>query len=347
MSKNQDVNDVIAEASRMAEDIVNREGIVKVIDYLKAFTDEYGPIKFNHIMNWSIVVIMTIVSVVFALAHWSGNTTISSLGIYVVGVYTILCITIVIPLSFIFSDDSSINDLSDTIFNMDIVIDNGLTIVGKNWKVGSLYKKYRAQFGDFHRGDEDREITTVIKGVFNEHDSHFNYDCYTFRYVRVYYVPVTRTIGKVTTVVMERRTETLYRHGIILDFALVKGIAVTFAGEKFDYSEEWNTASSEFNEYFSVNTDDLQTAVKFLQPKVILEFLEIAKYFEDFNLEINSEGRLNISFADDLVFCLERSNSITDIHEFEQEIAEHRELKRLKKLLEFVSVLQKFNDKNF
>lgn len=347
MSKNRKLKDFLAGIEKLAKSGLGREGIKQIFSCLKEFRQTNGEIKFDHSVKWMIAAAFVLISCIFAWQYFNSWELQDVIGGYIIAVVIVLAAGIITPIALAFSDSSSIDSISDAIFNTDILLDNNFQILDVNGKEKELYEDFKGRFGDFARGDEDQEITSLIKGTLETEGNKLDHDYYTFRYVRVYYVNVPVTVGKSTVMVPQKRTETLYRFGIIMKFGLSKNIAVVSSDSSFGYADTWSTDSKEFNDIFSVHTDDRHVAAKFLKPAVILAFVDIAKDFDGLNVEINEKGELNISFSETVVFCLERKYSIAETEEFEKEIDSHRELARHQKLTQFVGVLYKHNDSNF
>jgi hypothetical protein len=257
-------------------------------------------------------------------------------------------VALIVMLIIIGTAGSAIDEISDLIFDKDVRFDNRLKNQDVDGKETKLYRQFKKEFGDFRdRGDEDRYVEQIVSGTWAGKEYSFPYDYYVFHYVRVYYVTVTHTDGKKTWTTVERRTETLYRYGLMLDFPFVKGLAVTGGGGNYDYPEEFQPTSEDFNRCFNVGASSAIEAAKFLKPAVVLAFVEAAKNFDGLNVEVNRNGRMNIAFSDDDVLDLNRKFSIAEPDEFEKEIQTQLDLPKLRLLLQFVETLKKHNDSNF
>src|SRR3989344_954553 len=101
-------------------------------------------------------------------------------------------------------------------------IDSDLSItaytVPKGWSFSRVnsrdtWEAYRKKFSYFKRGDEDQVIRTRIWGC-SDTDKKRPFQLFHFYYETVYYVPVTRKVGKSTITTMEKRTTPHHRYGI-------------------------------------------------------------------------------------------------------------------------------------
>ncbi len=355
MSHNKQLKQLLTEVGAIAEAAKNENELDGVFEKLRIFRAGNGPIKFDNTAKIICFFAVLVLSAAGGFAAWMMPALLETVlsysdeYLFVAGIFW--AAILIIPVIMMLLSAGEIADVSDTIFRKDVFFDNELT--DKKIENGeSLYETFHEQFGEFrNRGDEDRYIKRLVWGKYNGKETELAYDYYVFQYVRVYYVPVTHTDSKGNvTVTIERRTETLYRYGIMADFPYVKGIAVVSGGgggNYGDYTESWQTASDEFNGIFYVYAVDQMTASKFLKPAVVLAFIEMDKYFSGLNVEINGEGRLNIAFSDSDILDIERKHSIADPDEFEKEIKSALVLSKLRTLLDFVGTLKKFNDSNF
>ena len=349
MSHNRRLTALLERVDETAKKAREEKDFTAIFSELRDFQRTVGPIRYNNLAKWYIVGLIAGFGGSFAAAYFRLPAFQQALGDWGFAVMGVLAVALIAMLIVIGTAGSAIEEISDLIFNKDISFDNRLEEVDTDRKGGDMYRRLKKEFGDFRdRGDESRYIQRLVKGAWAGKEHSFPYEYYVFHYVRVYYVLVTKTDanGKTTTV-RERRTETLHRYGLILDFPYAQGVAVTSGGGSYDYAEGFQPTSEEFSDIYQVGADTAQAAAKFLKPAVVLAFLEMEKSFDGLNVEINQDGRLNIAFSDSDVLDLERRHSIAEPDEFEKEINSHLGLPKLRTLLEFVEVLKKHNDSNF
>lgn len=343
MSYNSKLRVFLGRIKQSVADARDSKDLQGIFSQLRKYTKTEGQIDFQNTGKWMFAAISLLAAVSFGCLYYDSIKLREYLEMYVFAVAAILGVGMIVPVVLAFSNNSKISEISDMIFNEDILFDNRLSQIGVDGREETLYDDYNNRFGDFERGDEDQEIARLLNGSLRAEGSNIGYQYYKFHYVRVYYVPVSN--GKTTT--MQRQTEDLYRYGLIMDFKLAKNIAVISSGGSFSYSDSWKTSSEEFNGIFNVYTDDKQSAAKLLKPSVVLAFIELSRHLDDLNVEINENGEMNISFSEEIVFDIERKHSITEVDEFEKEISAHRKLTKLDKLIEFVVTVYKHNDNNF
>ncbi len=343
MSHNKELDGLLTEVRKAADQADEEKDFGPVFNRLRDFRDRIGPIKYDNTAKWYAIAACLAAGGAFAAAYFlvpELERGLDDWGYAVMGAFAVPVIVLLIVIG---CANNAISEISELIFAKDIAFDNRLVEQDVEGRMSDLYERFREEFGEFRsRGDEGRRIVKVVKGA---GDQPFEY--YVFRYVRVYYVPVTRKVGKTTITTMERRTETLYRRGLIMDFPYSQGVAVTSGGGSYDYPAGFAPASPEFGKIFGVGAVDEMTAAKFLKPAVVLAFQELNGHFSGLNVEISRAGRLNIAFSDGDVLDLERRHSIAEPDEFEAEIKSKLELPKLRLLLDFAATLKKHNDSNF
>lgn len=348
MGHNRQLDELLTRVKEMAENAGEEKDFKSVFSLLRGFRDDVGPIRYDNRVAWSVFAAIAALGGGSALAYFLHSGLQQELGVWGYGILGAFIVALLVTLAIICSANDAIGEISDLIFRKDVFFDNRLKRLDVEGEEKELYRQFKEAFGDFrNRGDEGRRIKRLINGIWSGEEYSFPYDYYVFRYVRVYYVPVTRKVGKTTITTMERRTETLYRYGLILDFPFIKGIATVSGGGSYDYPESFQPTSKEFNDVFSVGALSAHDAAKFLKPAVVLAFLELAEHLSRLNVEINRGGRMNIAFSDSDVLDLERKFSIAQPDEFEREILSRLELPKLRRLLRFVETLKKHNDSNF
>ena len=348
MSHNRQLDELLSRVKEAAENAREEKDFGSIFSMLRDFQQRVGPIKYDNRVKWWILAAIGLLGGAFALMYFLDPVIQNDLGDLGYGILGAFAVAAIVMAVIIAVAGSAIGEISDLIFDKDVYFDNRLETVDIEGKRKELYREFKKAFGDFrNRGDEDRYVKRLVKGVWSGKEHAFPFEYYVFHYVRVYYVPVTTKVGKTSVTTMQRRTETLYRRGLILDFPFVKGFAAYSGGGSYDYPEGFRPTSKEFSDIFGVGAASAQVAAKFLKPAVVLAFLGLDKSFSKLNVEINDEGRMNIAFSDSDVLDLERKFSIAEPDEFEAEIRSQLDLPKLRQLLEFVETLKKHNDSNF
>ncbi len=349
MSHNQQLDALLTKVRKVATGAKEEKDFAPAFALLRDFRNSVGPIKYDNAAKWIAFAVIAAVAAVFCGAYVLMPDLQRTLDVWGYGIMGAFAVGLIGLLIAIGVADSGIDEVSDLIFEKDIFFDNGLKEQSVSESKGrKLYRQFHEEFGDFReRGEEGRYVESLVSGKHAGQEYSFPYDYYVFHYVHVYYVTVTHTDGKKTWTTVERRTETLYRYGLILDFPFAKGIVAGRGGGSYDYPEEFEPTSQRFNSDFAVGAESSIAAAKFLKPAVVLAFEELAEWFDDLNVEINREGKMNIAFEDDDVLDLGRKHSIAQPDEFEKEIQSQLELPKLRRLLQFVEMLKKHNDSNF
>lgn len=348
MSHNKQLDGLLSQVRKAADDAREEKDFASIFTMLRDFQRDVGPLRYDTSTKRNACAAIAVLGGLFTLAYFlvAGlQQSLGDAGYVIMGGFGVACLGL---LAFIGTADLAFDEISDLMFEKDIEFDNRLTRVDVEDTGRDLYERYREEFGDFRgRGDESRYVSAMMKGEWKGTEHSFPYEYYVFHYVRVYYVTVTKTVNGKTVTRRERRTQTLYRYGLLLDFPFVKGVACQSGGGSYDYEEGYQPTSEEFSGRFSVGAIDAQTAARFIKPAVVLAFLELDQHFSSLNVEINRDGRMNIAFSDSDVLGLERKFSIASPDEFEAEINGHLALPKLRMLLQFVETLKKHNDSNF
>jgi hypothetical protein len=348
MSHNKQLDALLSRVRMAADDAKDEKGFDPVFSMLRDFQRDVGPLKYDNSAKWYVCGALGALGAAFTLAWFVSPGLQQGLGEAAYIVMGAFGLAVLVMLGVIGTANSAFDEISDLIFEKDVSFDNRLTAVDVDDAGRDLYHRLKEEFGDFRsRGDESRYIQELVKGDWTGTEHSFPYEYYVFHYVRVYYVTVTRKVGNQTVTTRERRTETLHRYGLLLDFPFVKGIAVQSGGGSYDYEDGHQPTSEEFSGTYEVGADSAQQAAKFLKPAVVLAFIELNRHFSGLNVEINRAGRMNIAFSDGDVLDLGRKYSIRQPDEFEAEIKEHLALPKLRMLLQFVETLKKHSDSNF
>lgn len=340
MSQNGDLKLLLGNLEEIALSAKKESDFKPVYKKLREFIASSGPIKFNHSTKITISLLFFFSACIFSYLYFTDWEIMRLFGFWGIIIILGLAAGFATPLFMLSSDNDLIKDLSDLIFVKDTCFDNDIKEMSVAGKGELLYDQLYQDFGEFrNRGDEDREITRMVRGEYHGEEVSFRFKYYVFKYVVVTYTSNGKTIT--------RHTETKYRYGLLTKFDLVKNIAVVSSGGSHKFPVAWSTASEKFDKTFWVGAADEMTANKFLSPTVVLAFEDMDKYFEGLNVEINGKGEMNIAFSNSDVMDAGRKYSVADPDNFEKEIESFLSLPRLKKVLKFIELLYKYNDSNF
>lgn len=348
MSHNKRLDAMLAKVRETAESAREERDFDPIFATLRQFRDSVGPIRYDNRVKWYICAVTALLGGGFALAFFLNPALQQSLDVVGYGVIAAFAIATFVTLLVIAFANSGISSVSELIFRKDVFFDNHLQEQDIGNTGNDLYETLKEEFGEFcRRGDEGRYIDRLYRGTWTGSEFSFPYEYYVFHYVRVYYVPVTKKVGNTTVTTIERRTETLYRYGLILDFPFAKGIVMRSGGGSYDYPRGYQPTSEDFSRQFDVGADDEHVAAKFLKPAVVLAFLDMTKSLSGMNVEISRQGRMNVAFSDSDILERRRTSSIADPDAFEAEIRDDLALPKLRKAMAFVETLKKHNDSNF
>ena len=341
---NRLLNALLTKVRRIAENAKTEDDFGRIFVLLRQFAAEQGLIRYNHAPKYWFMAIMGLIIGATGLLIYlfpEHRIVADGYGYILIGA---AAVPLIVLLAWAGGQSCKISGISDLIFKKDMYFDNELKAVPVP---KGTYKGLHAAFGDFRdRGEEDRYIEQMGEGNHRSEIFPFPYRYYTFHYVEVYYVLVTRKIGNSTYVTTERRTRTCYRYGLLLDFPYAKRLAVVSSGGRYDYAGEWEPTSHEFSSRFNVHCDEQIAASRFLKPSVVREFVGMAG-IGGLNVEINGVGQMCVSFSDSDVLLMARGYSIAEPDAFEKEIMGMLRPPKLNRLLRFIEVLKKHNDSNF
>ncbi len=227
-----------------------------------------------------------------------------------------------------------ISDLSDKIFEKKLIFDNELEYTN----IEDSFKEIQSVFFDFDGRGRGGEINFLLKGQNQGREHHFDFKYYRFEYI------AGGSDGK---------KQYFYRFGIVFDFQFSSSIAVfnDSPHKKYKgYNNKFKPASLRFNELYSVSCENEMIAAKLLKPAIVNKFEELANDFKKVNFEVNSDGKACLSTSVNLLdtmWDVRRKYGLDQPEMFKQEIAKHRELKKLNAMLDFAHYLMKYSDNNF
>lgn len=341
MNKNKELTDLFNKIEKDAKMAKSESDLILVIQSVSEFLANNKSLKYN-LKDYVIGLLILILSLL-GYAYYYYKYSVQTLEWWIFIVPGCLVVGIIVLISIMVKYSGRESELSDYIFEKDVLFDNEITELPR--REG---KKFEEAFGDFVRGDEGQSIVKLCKGVYQFGDHAKNYHYYEFKYVVVTHVPVPVSNGKGgTTIVMRRQEDTYYRYGIIVDFNWVKGILVKTGGGSHDYKSTFETGLPDFNKIFEVGANSQQDAAKFLKPTVILAFVDAHQYISDLSIEINNDGKLCISYSNDDTIDIPRKSSLADPTAFMKEISQKNLPPRLGEVMKLISIIEKHNDKNF
>lgn len=250
----------------------------------------------------------------------------------------------VLPLKNAISRNNDIDQISDFIFHKKLLLDNNIS------RLPVFDKQIQAlpiRFVEFNRGNAGRSFKSAYKkDKLNEGLPNDIY-LYTFEYinkreVRTNNVGRREHHGSSTKTVYER----FYRYGLIYDFEYIKNFHVASNGmirNKVDY----NSASIDFSNKFTIGAPSDIYAAKILKPKVVLLIEQLSTEFKNINIEFDAMGLMCCSFSDKDILYTKRRFGLEQSTEFYKEIQDKKTLEKLSLLTKFIQELSIHSDNNF
>ncbi|BDM63143.1 hypothetical protein NFHSH190041_05950 [Shewanella sp. NFH-SH190041] len=232
--------------------------------------------------------------------------------------------------------------VSQQIFIRDALLNNQLTPVG-NEHYADLYQALAADFVDFERGNDVREICALYHGQYQGRCHHFDYQLYKFHYVVKKTVTTKDSEGNETSRTQRRD---YYRYGIVLDFPYRTNLCLKACADISPKGKRYRGSSNDFNHIFTVYTANLNEAARLLSPVLEERLTQLGQYFRSMVLQINGAGRLCLAVDNDLLQA-KRQHSLKNPTEFAAEIAGHTDFALLSALLDTVHEMKRFCDNNF
>ena len=339
MSHNREISNLL---KTISESVKNAQSQEDLIASLSPAINFEGKIGYDNSSTWWVVLASALA---IALSIMFGIPNGRSMEDWAIGVISLSVITGFAFLVLTFSRRQKLNNLSDKIIRTNILFANRLSELPINGK--DLAKFLCKEFAEFNRGNDKKEILSLFEGS-HQGDRHtFNFKVYDYHYVirRTETRSVSDGKGGMRT---ETRTvyDHYYRHGLMMDFDLYNSLAVIEDKIKIP-GEIFRPASNEFNRKFKAVAQTELTAAKFLKPAVVLAFEDLGKTFTDLNFEINSAGKLCLSFKDDDLIFTKRKTGIENPADFVKELRENSTPVKLQMLLDFISNIMRLSDNNF
>ncbi|ELP5729268.1 hypothetical protein QTV44_002534 [Vibrio vulnificus] len=326
MSGNAELANLIRLMSRQANAAVTKEEVHSVAAMAKAYDGEFR--YDNKPMYWlSVTGVMT-----FALLYYWFNQRYYSLGVNQY-IYLSLCVLIaVVPLLLVFSRRNAISSLSTTLFRKDCLLDNQIEKIEAK---GALCNRLLKGFIEFDRGNYSNSIAELYRTTsLSDRQYHFYRYHYIDREVRTRIVSDGK--GGTKTV-----TETVYHHydryGLVFEINLARGLAVISSGH-VPRAVRYRPASIAFTKMFSIGALTEHDAAKLVPPTLQLALLEVGNRFKGFNIDINADGLLCMSFNEDVLAASPKTD-LTEPEKYFDELTGTTKLPLLKELLAFYDTL--------
>ncbi len=247
------------------------------------------------------------------------------------------CIAVAVGfIIFVWHRDSSISRLSDDIFSKNVLFDNHIKLLPGKEQAGYLLQA----FMEFQRGNHNREIQHLYQGYAENEHSRFNYYFYHFHYVNKRTVTYTESNGKGGTRI---RTKTVYdhydRYGIWVPQFKSDALMVYSHAPDKKLDTRYRPASNRFNKHYRVQAREEMDAARIMKPAVVTAFEDLYSLLKRPNVEIQPTAGLCLSFGDAKLLQVKRQYSLLQPELFQQEIAAHTPLDKLRQTLHFIDHL--------
>ncbi|KAA8996127.1 hypothetical protein FJU30_22450 [Affinibrenneria salicis] len=251
-----------------------------------------------------------------------------------------------VPIFLLLARKKNVDDLSAKIVRKKILFDNDLV---DRTPPADLIKCLCQEFYEFNRGNYSREIRGWTTGVASPARG-FEIDYYHLHYVNQRTETRLVSDGRGGT---KQETKTVYdhfnRYMLVAPLPQLKGLCVLTEpnGHK---GITWKPSSGQFNRIFSVRAPSEHLAAKFLQPAVILAFLQLNGEFKRVNVEVSplGEGRCCISFRDADLLRIDLGTNIETPDAFVRALfSAPCPLPKYQRAVSFIKEIARFNDNNF
>lgn len=334
---NKNISLIIKNIQRSVDTATTQEDLRSAILPAVKLNNDF---KYHHKQHWIAVGIMVL------FEFWIVN---SYMALYVphqkqqilLTLGSVLLIGIISLLVLIGCRLGTKRNLSNKIAVMDALLDHD---INPRPTTLSFVNGLKNTFQEFSRGNYSRQFISDYETNENAAES---FHCYKFEYVDKVTHTETKTDSNGNT-----RTETeteykhYYRYGLVFDFRYFENITIT-SDFRPKQKSSYKPSSIEFNKKYTLGAIDTQKLSRFLKPAVVEALLNIQKSFTNLNVEINSDGLMCVSFADDNVLKPNNKFSIDSPVEFYNELEEKAKLPKLNTVLDFYHTLKRHSDNNF
>lgn len=198
-------------------------------------------------------------------------------------------------------------------------------------------KKLNSEFIEYQRGNERRHIVDSVQGVYRG-------GCHrlAFEYHHLQYVTSSNQRGPGGS--YRKVFDTFNRYSLVVEFPWVMDIAVRSSPLPAPQTlQPFKTGCSAFDETFVLRGNDQAGCERFATAATLAFLLELARRLDQVNLEFSSQGRLCLSFGDEIMAHADLG-ALSDLAVFRQRIEEGFELPGLFPVLEWVHQLALLQD---
>lgn len=190
--------------------------------------------------------------------------------------------------------DQRITKLNETIRNNAALLHNGLAPYSDGLNL--LLNNVQDTYGDYHRGDHDREIVSAHEGYFGSDNFKQTFNVITLRAVDKR-VETNYENGKFVTKTVYI---TSYRYSIIIKLNTVRNVSVSSnLSNKINRHALFNTTYQALNDKYQISANHMIDATKFAKPVVVLWLFSFLNGLAKPNLEFDAHGNACLSFDND------------------------------------------------
>lgn len=232
--------------------------------------------------------------------------------------------------------------ISSRIFLLDTLFNNNLKDLKD--QCSERYQQLSSRFADFKRGNDTRELVALFQGHHSGDVHNFDFQIYHFHYVVKTTSTTTDSDGNTRTTTTRK---SYYRHGLVLPFPFAQSLTISSDSSIKGQGEKYSTASTVFNNAFSVRAGAEIDAARFLSPAVIEKISTLTSLVDKPVVELSFDNQLCLSFNDHDLITLNRAHSLSNPTEFAREISGHADLQKLDGLLDLIHDLMRLTDNNF
>ncbi|MFY9074438.1 DUF3137 domain-containing protein [Malaciobacter mytili] len=314
-----------------------KEELNEVLEIIKAYKKPFIYENNKYFLISGFLILFILLYNIYILWEWNeqwGESNSLALG---------LIVLLAIPIYLILTPllrNMKIRNIENTIYKIDMMLDNNIK---KDSTISHYY--LNSNYFGFNRGNYQNKLKeTYIISNFQANTYLLEAKLFNYHYVNKR--TETYKCGKSTC------TRTVYDHynkyGIEVDFKNTSNIVINADIFSVHLPQTFKTSSIKFNKKFQVKCEDEFTAVKFLQPSLIVYFEDLAKEFNYLSFQfINNKLCIMFSNFDVLPNSASRKYGLTSPKEFIEELNGFTKIEKLSKLLNAVDYMLSQTDNNF
>ncbi len=314
-----------------------KEELNEVLEIIKSYKKPFIYENNKYFLISGFLFLFILLYNIYFLWEWNdGWTDSNSLAL---GLIVLLGVPIYLLLT-PFIRNMKIKNIENAIYKIDMMLDNNI----RKDTVLSHYYLNNNYFG-FNRGNYKNMLKeTYIISNFQANTYLLEAKLFNYHYINKR--TQTYKCGKSTC------TRTVYDHydkyGIEVDFENISNIVITADIFSVNLPQTFKTASINFNKKFQIKCEDEFTAVKFLQPSLIVYLEDLTKEYKYLSFQfLNNKLCIMFSNFDVLPNSTSRKYGLDSPEEFIKELNGFTKMEKLLKLLNAIDYMLSKAENNF